>query len=57
MTSSSRLKAGEWLADVAKHTGGGGGRAPKFAKAGGKEPAKLDEALTMARDVASAKLG
>jgi alanyl-tRNA synthetase len=47
------LKAGDWVRDVAKITGGGGGGKPTFAHAGGKDPAKVDEALAKAREIAS----
>ena len=39
------LHAGKIVGDVAKAAGGGGGGRPDFAQAGGREPAKLDEAL------------
>ena len=50
------LKAGDWIRDVAKQTGGGGGGKPNLAQAGGKDPSKLDAALASARDAAAAKL-
>ena len=50
------LKAGDWVRDVAQVTGGGGGGRPDMARAGGKDPAKLDEALQTARDIAAALL-
>jgi alanyl-tRNA synthetase len=37
--------AGALVREVAKITGGNGGGRPDFAQAGGKEPAKIDEAL------------
>ncbi|MEX2671251.1 MAG: alanine--tRNA ligase [Phycisphaeraceae bacterium] len=43
------LKAGDWVREVAKVAGGGGGGRPDMAQAGGKDPAKLDEALDTAR--------
>lgn len=39
------LHAGNLVKEVAKVTGGGGGGRPDMAQAGGKTPAKLDEAL------------
>lgn len=41
----SGLHAGQIIKEVAKITGGGGGGRPDMAQAGGKEPAKLGEAL------------
>ncbi len=46
------LHAGELIADGAKAIKGGGGKAPDFAMAGGKDPAGLDEALELARAAA-----
>ncbi len=39
------LHAGNLIREVAKLTGGGGGGRPNMAQAGGKDPAKLPEAL------------
>ncbi len=39
------LHAGQIIKEVAKVTGGGGGGRPDMAQAGGKDPAKLGEAL------------
>jgi alanyl-tRNA synthetase len=39
------LAAGVLVGQVAKMTGGGGGGKPGFARAGGNDPSKLDEAL------------
>ena len=50
------LKAGDWVREVAKVAGGGGGGRPDMAQAGGKDPAKMDEALRMAKDYADAKI-
>ena len=41
--------AGNWVRPVAKVLGGGGGGRPDMAQAGGKQPAKLPEALEQAR--------
>ncbi len=40
------LKAGDWIRETAKITGGGGGGRPQMAQAGGKDPARLPDALT-----------
>ncbi|HHX51205.1 MAG TPA: alanine--tRNA ligase, partial [Clostridia bacterium] len=40
------LHAGNLVKDVAKITSGGGGGRPDMAQAGGKNPAKLEEALS-----------
>jgi len=50
------LKAGDWVRDVAKVAGGGGGGRPDAAQAGGKDPSKLAEALQVARDFAQSKI-
>jgi alanyl-tRNA synthetase len=44
-----KLSAGEWIRPVAAAVGGGGGGRPDLAQAGGKDPAKLPEALQIAR--------
>jgi alanyl-tRNA synthetase len=49
------LKAGDWIREAAKATGGGGGGRPQLAQAGGKDPAKLPEALKLAKEFASQK--
>jgi len=51
------LHAGNWLKEVAPVVGGGGGGRPDFAQAGGKDPAKIQEAVAKAIEVAQAKLG
>lgn len=51
------LKAGDWVREAAKVTGGGGGGRPQMAQAGGKDPAKLDEALKAAEAFAGKALG
>ncbi len=43
------LKAGDWVRETAKIAGGGGGGRPQMAQAGGKDPAKLSDALERAR--------
>jgi len=47
------LKAGDWVREAAKTAGGGGGGQPHMAQAGGKDPAKLPDALEAARDFAA----
>jgi len=49
------LKAGDWVREVAKAAGGGGGGRPDMAQAGGKDPAKLGEALELGRAFAAGK--
>ncbi|HRX80305.1 MAG TPA: alanine--tRNA ligase-related protein [Pirellulaceae bacterium] len=43
------VSAGDWVKEVAPVVGGGGGGKPDLAQAGGKDPAKLGEALEVAR--------
>ncbi len=43
--------AGNLLREVAKITGGGGGGRPEFGTAGGKEPAKIEDALSAAEAI------
>jgi alanyl-tRNA synthetase len=50
------LKAGDWIRETAKVTGGGGGGRPQMAQAGGKDSAKLPEALQAARAFAEKAL-
>ena len=50
------LKAGDWIRETAKVAGGGGGGRPQLAQAGGKDPAKIDEALKKARDYATSAI-
>ncbi|MCH2135138.1 MAG: alanine--tRNA ligase [Phycisphaerales bacterium] len=51
------LKAGDWVREVAKACGGGGGGRPDMAQAGGKNPDALPEALEKATTFAKEKLG
>ena len=44
-----KLSAGDWIRPVAAAVGGGGGGRPDLAQAGGKNPAKLPEALQIAK--------
>jgi alanyl-tRNA synthetase len=52
-----KLSAGEWIRPVAAAVGGGGGGRPDMAQAGGKIPAKLPEALQIAKDTIRKMLG
>jgi len=45
------LHAGKIAGETAKVAGGGGGGKPDMAQAGGKDPSKLDDALTRAKDL------
>ncbi|HEX4413013.1 MAG TPA: alanine--tRNA ligase-related protein, partial [Lacipirellulaceae bacterium] len=54
---AKKLSAGEWIRPVAGAVGGGGGGRPDMAQAGGKEPAKLPEALQIAKDTIRKMLG
>lgn len=51
------IKAGTWVGDAAKDVGGGGGGRPDLAQAGGKEPAKLPQALQAASASMRKQLG
>ncbi len=51
------LHSGNWLKEVAPVVGGGGGGRPDIAQAGGKDPAKIPDALAKAVQVVQAKLG
>jgi len=55
-TVAKRLSAGEVVKQIAPIVGGGGGGRPTMARAGGKEPDKLPEALARARELISAAL-
>ncbi|HIO36742.1 MAG TPA: alanine--tRNA ligase [Candidatus Marinimicrobia bacterium] len=50
------VKATDFVKQVGKELGGGGGGKPHFATAGGKDPAKLDGALKAAEKMITAKL-
>jgi alanyl-tRNA synthetase len=51
------VSAGKWIGPVAKAVGGGGGGRPDLAQAGGREPAKLPEALAVAERTMAEMLG
>ena len=57
VSSGVSLSAGELIKDAAKAVGGGGGGKGDIATAGGKNPAALDEALEIARRVATEAIG
>jgi alanyl-tRNA synthetase len=52
VAKDSGLHAGELIAEAAKAVGGGGGKQPDIATAGGRNPERLDEALDLARSAA-----
>ena len=49
------LHAGKWIGEVAPIVGGRGGGKPDFAQAGGADPAKIDEAIEVAKNFIKAK--
>jgi len=51
------LKAGDIVKAIAPIVDGGGGGKPQMAQAGGKNPAKIDEALSKATDLIKTALG
>jgi alanyl-tRNA synthetase len=51
------LKAGDIVKAIAPIVDGGGGGKPQLAQAGGKNPAKIDEALAQAAALIQAALG
>ena len=53
---TARVHAGNLIKQVAAVTGGGGGGRPDMAQASGKDAARLDEALGVARDLARERL-
>jgi alanyl-tRNA synthetase len=54
---TKRFQAGKLVQEVAKVVGGGGGGRPDLAQAGGKDAAKLDEALSLVYDYVSRAAG
>jgi alanyl-tRNA synthetase len=53
---TGRVPAGELVRELGKIIGGGGGGRPDLAEAGGKQPARLDEALGAAVDSVAKRL-
>jgi alanyl-tRNA synthetase len=51
------LKAGDLVKAIAPIVDGGGGGRPQLAQAGGKDPAKIDEALAKAAELIQSALG
>ncbi|MFN3190375.1 MAG: alanine--tRNA ligase [Aureliella sp.] len=51
------LSAGTWISKVAPIVGGGGGGKPDLAQAGGKDPSKIDDAVTTAVSTITSMLG
>ena len=52
VTKDSELNASSLIADAAKAVGGGGGKDPLLATAGGRDASKIDDALELARKAA-----
>jgi alanyl-tRNA synthetase len=52
-----KLKAGDIVKAIAPIVDGGGGGKPQMAQAGGKNPAKIDDALAKATELIKAALG
>ncbi|HEX2949231.1 MAG TPA: DHHA1 domain-containing protein, partial [Armatimonadota bacterium] len=48
---TKRFHAGNIIREMAKLVGGGGGGRPDFAQAGGRDAAKIPDALQKARDI------
>ena len=53
---ATRISAGDVVREIAPLVGGGGGGRPTMARAGGKEPEKLPEAVARAREILAAAL-
>jgi alanyl-tRNA synthetase len=53
---ASRISAGDVVKEIAPIVGGGGGGRPTMARAGGKNPERLADALERARELISAAL-
>jgi alanyl-tRNA synthetase len=56
VTKDAGLVASDLLVEAARAVGGGVGRNPERAVAGGRDAARLDEALDLARRAASGHL-
>jgi len=57
LAKAGKLKAGDWVREVAPVVGGAGGGKPTLAQAGGKQPERLSEALHAAAEYARRRLG
>ena len=57
VAKDSGLDASDLIADAARTVGGGGGKSPDVAVAGGRDPSRLDEALDQARAAAAGARG
>ncbi len=53
---AQRVSAGDVVREIAPIVGGGGGGRPTMARAGGKQPERLDDALARARELITAAL-
>ena len=53
---AEKIRAGDVVREIAPIVGGGGGGRPTMARAGGKDPAKLPDALARARELIAAAL-
>jgi len=53
---AKRVSAGDVVKEIAPIVGGGGGGRPTMARAGGKDPERLPEALDRARELIAAAL-
>jgi alanyl-tRNA synthetase len=53
---AERLSAGDVVKEIAPIVGGGGGGRPTMARAGGKQPERLGDALDRARELIAAAL-
>jgi alanyl-tRNA synthetase len=53
---AERVSAGDVVREIAPIVGGGGGGRPTMARAGGKQPEKLDDALARARELLTTAL-
>ncbi len=53
---TKKLKAGDWIREIAPIVGGKGGGRPDMAQGGGSDPSKLDAALQAAQEWAKTQL-
>jgi alanyl-tRNA synthetase len=53
----AKVGAGDLVKELAKIIGGGGGGRSDLAEAGGKDPSRLDEALSRAREAVARRVG